>query len=136
MHLEEDGTERPLTASDIPSERRISEAWLDFATGPLNSDRSARTPRVGYKKAIPRASARYTLNPGLFEAWGANETGFDLKLVRSGSTASTSTMFPLDDNAAIAAAIPEVPITRTWASPESSNASVHIPSTCESPSSR
>lgn len=63
MRLEEEGTETQVkTSADIPVERRISGAWLDFSQDPKASSSS---PRVGYKKAISRAEPRYTLNPGL-----------------------------------------------------------------------
>jgi hypothetical protein len=70
---EESGVESPpMTSSDIPAERRISEHWLDFAhpEGPGK-------PSVAFKRAaVPRATPRYALNPGLFESRDTDELGF------------------------------------------------------------
>ncbi|KAF7185281.1 Aspercryptin biosynthesis cluster-specific transcription regulator atnN [Pseudocercospora fuligena] len=71
MRLEEEGSDAPTTSSDIPAERRISEAWLDFSDKSLPAGRG----RIGYKRAVPRAAARYALNPGLFD-WRTDEPGF------------------------------------------------------------
>ncbi|KXT06176.1 hypothetical protein AC578_1412 [Pseudocercospora eumusae] len=68
---EEEGSDTPTTSSDIPAERRISEAWLDFSDKSLPAGRG----RIGYKRAVPRAAARYALNPGLFD-WRTDEPGF------------------------------------------------------------
>lgn len=74
MKLEEEGIEGVATKmSDIPSDVRISEAWLDFTDN--SGERVGSRPKVGYKRAVPRASARYALNPGLFE-WRTDEPGF------------------------------------------------------------
>lgn len=63
MRLEEEGSPTPpKEASDVPAAQRISEAWLDFSL-----KRVEGSPLVGYRKAVPRASARYALNPGLFD---------------------------------------------------------------------
>lgn len=65
MRMEEEGSPTPpKDASDIPVENRISEAWMDFSD---KSSEEGRKGLVGYRKAVPRASARYALNPGLFE---------------------------------------------------------------------
>ena len=77
MRVEEEGAATattdsgmPAKSSDIPVDHRVSEAWLDFSDKELDSPGQAR---VGYKKAIPRATARYALNPGLFEDWNTND---------------------------------------------------------------
>lgn len=73
MRMEEEGSPTPpQEASDIPAERRVSEAWLDFSD--KSSEESAKGV-VGYKKAVPRARARYALNPGLFDM-GTEAHGF------------------------------------------------------------
>lgn len=65
MRMEEEGSPTPPQgASDIPAERRVSEAWLDFSD---KRTEESRKGVVGYKKAVPRARARYALNPGLFD---------------------------------------------------------------------
>lgn len=74
LKLEEEGVEGVTTKmSDIPGDVRISEAWLDFTD--KSDERVGGRPKIGYKKAVPRASARYALNPGLFE-WRTDEPGF------------------------------------------------------------
>lgn len=95
MRMEEEGGEtQPKTALDIPSERRVSEAWLDFSD---KSTEETKKGKVGFRTAIPRATARYALNPGLFEDWTGPETGsagfsevVEGETVRSDSTASMS----------------------------------------------
>ena len=92
MRMEEEGGEtQPKTSSDIPAERRISEAWFDFSD---KSTEETQKGKVAYKKAVPRASARYALNPGLFENWNTStEPGFVPALKtnadRTGSNASS-----------------------------------------------
>jgi hypothetical protein len=92
MRMEEEGGEtQPKTSSDIPAERRISEAWFDFSD---KSTEETQRGKVAYKKAVPRASARYALNPGLFENWNTStEPGFvpalKTKADRAGSNASS-----------------------------------------------
>ena len=92
IRLEEEGAEtQPKTSSDIPSERRVSEAWLDFSD---KSTEQSQKGRVAYKKAVPRASARYALNPGLFEDWNTTETGFSqdfyMRAMQAGVNAPTA----------------------------------------------
>lgn len=65
MKMEEDGAPTPpKQAADIAVGQRVSEAWIDFSD---KSSEESRKGQVGYKKAVPRASARYALNPGLFD---------------------------------------------------------------------
>lgn len=65
MGKEEEGSPTPpQEASDIPAERRVSEAWLDFSD---KSTEETRKGLVGYRRAVPRASARFALNPGLWD---------------------------------------------------------------------
>ena len=106
MRLEEEGTSgQPKTAADIPSDSRISEAWMDFSD---KSTEESRKGRVGYRKALPRASARYALNPGLFEDWSTQNTGFqegfDMSSMRSDSTASALSSLT-DENLATPASV-------------------------------
>lgn len=63
MRLEEDGMEALSTAADISAETRVAESWLDFSDVSVPPNRG----RIGYKRAVPRASTRSALNPGLFE---------------------------------------------------------------------
>ena len=89
MRMEEEGSEKQVkTSSDIPAEQRISEAWFDFSD---KSTEETQKGKVAYKKAVPRASARYALNPGLFEDWSTSEPGFVpyLKTSRQGSDTSS-----------------------------------------------
>lgn len=77
IHLEEEGSGKPPTQpSDIPAERRVSEAWLDFKEKTGDADADGKRPKIGYRRAVPRASARYALNPGLFEWRTTDEPGF------------------------------------------------------------
>ena len=74
LHLEEDGAETvPRAASDIPAERRVSEAWLDFSD---KSDEQPARGKVAYKMPVPRATPRFALNPGLFESRTTDESIF------------------------------------------------------------
>jgi hypothetical protein len=89
--MEEEGSETQVkTSADIPAEHRISEAWLDFSD---KSTEETQKGKVAYKRAVPRASARYALNPGLFEDWNTSEPGFipylKKKTDRTGSDASS-----------------------------------------------
>jgi hypothetical protein len=91
MRMEEEGSETQVkTSADIPAEHRISEAWLDFSD---KSTEETQKGKVAYKRAVPRASARYALNPGLFEDWNTSEPGFipylKKKTDRTGSDASS-----------------------------------------------
>ena len=74
MRMEEENSPtQPKEASDIPVEQRISATWLDFSD---KISEEGRKGLVGYKKAVPRASARYALNPGLFEDWRTDRVDF------------------------------------------------------------
>lgn len=65
MRMEEEGSPTPpKEAADVPAGRRVSEAWIDFSD---KSSEEGKKGLVGYKRAVPRASARYALNPGLFD---------------------------------------------------------------------
>lgn len=77
MQMEEETSPTPpREAADIPAERRVSEAWLDFSD---KSSEAGKKGLVGYKRAVPRASARYALNPGLFDLGAEAESeGFTL----------------------------------------------------------
>ncbi|KAK5174928.1 uncharacterized protein LTR77_000064 [Saxophila tyrrhenica] len=89
MRMEEEGLEaQPKTSADIPSESRISEAWIDFSD---KSTEDSGKGRVAYKKAIPRASARYALNPGLFEDWQTHDPGFSGPSGQRSTRSSSST---------------------------------------------
>ncbi|KAK3687056.1 hypothetical protein LTR37_019218 [Vermiconidia calcicola] len=131
MRLEEEGTDtQPKSSSDIPSERRISGAWIDFSD---KSTEEGRRGRVGYRTSIPRASARYALNPGLFEDWNTNESGFketdDLLSTRSNSTASAGRITFAHENMATAAgARPGEPLTSTWIELNTLGTLTNIPS--------
>ena len=136
MRLEEEGAEtQPRESSDIPAERRVSEAWLDF------SDQSTELPqkgKVGYKRAVPRASARYALNPGLFEDWNTRDTGFgeytESASVRTGgSTPAAEHSFSTDDNAATAAMRPEELTAPGWIDFEAVEQMTDLPTTTETP---
>ena len=117
MRLEEEGAEtQPTQASDIPSDRRISEAWLDFSD---HSTEESQKGKVAYKRAVPRASARYALNPGLFEDWNTNDTGFDESSGTPSSQASGSAptpqyTLPTRNSAAVAAAQPGEFTDMSW----------------------
>ncbi len=113
MRMEEEGADgQPKTSADIPSESRVSEVWVDFSD---NSTEESRKGRVGYKKSLPRASARYALNPGLFEDWQTQDTGFaedsDMRSSRSNSTASGMQTF--ENMASAAGAGPCIPYSRS-----------------------
>lgn len=73
MRMEEEGSPTPpKEAADVPVEKRIAEAWFDFSD---QSTEEGRKGLIGYRQAMPRASARYALNPGLFEL-ETEPTGF------------------------------------------------------------
>ncbi|KAK5110877.1 hypothetical protein LTR85_000715 [Meristemomyces frigidus] len=93
LHLEETGAEAtPRSSSDIPAERRISEAWFDFSD---KSTEESSKGRVGYRAAVPRATPRYALNPGLFEDRGTSEPVFT-GVVEAGTVPTTSRPWTLD----------------------------------------
>lgn len=98
MRMEEEGGDtQPKTAKDIPSERRVSEAWIDFSD---KSTEETKKGKVAYKKSIPRARARYALNPGLFEDWVGLDASFSEAAeggsLRSDSTASVYSVAGID----------------------------------------
>jgi len=70
---EADADATPMVASDIPADHRISEAWLDFSE---KSFELAGRGRIAYRRAVPRASPRPSLNPDLFERGKSAETIF------------------------------------------------------------
>jgi hypothetical protein len=88
MRMEEDGSgSQPKHSEDIPSDSRVSAAWLDFSD---TSTEESRKGKIAYKKALPRATPRYALNPGLFDDWQTQETGFEDDITTI-STRSNST---------------------------------------------
>lgn len=73
MRMEEEACPTvPRRASDVLADKRVSEAWLDFSDKSMEEGRKGL---VGYKRALPRARARYALNPALF-ALEAEPSGF------------------------------------------------------------
>ena len=94
---------------------------------------------MGYRKAVPRASARYALNPGLFEDWSTNDEtgvgqGFELETVRPGRITSTSqTTFAPENNALLAGVELLERSGPTWFHFDMNNALADLPSIRETP---
>ena len=135
MRLEEEGAEtQPRRSSDIPAERRISEAWIDFSD---KSTEQTQKGKVAYKKSVPRASARYALNPGLFEDWNTSETGFEdveVRSVRSGSMVSGYGGFSPESSIAFSVARPDEDLEApTWIDFEGIERMTNLPSIRETP---
>lgn len=127
MRMEEEGSEKQVkTASDIPPEQRIQEAWLDFSD---KSTEETQKGKVAYKKAVPRASARYALNPGLFEDWNTKEPGFmPYSTAKSGRTGSDASSVP-----SLAGVNTLESSERAWIDYEPQDAASNLPSIFETP---
>lgn len=137
MRLEEEGTEmQPKQASDIPAAQRVSEAWLDFSD---KSTEQTQKGKVGYKRAVPRATARYALNPGLFENWSTDDAGFGQYTDSTSSAGSMSgasvTQYPMAtaNSAAVAAAMPDELIDPTWIDFDAVEQMTDLPTITETP---
>lgn len=116
LHLEETGAEIvPKKSSDIPAESRVSEAWFDFSD---KSSEQSRRGKVAYRSAVPRATPRYALNPGLFENRRMDEQIFP-DVVEAGTVPAGSSSAPLPDmqreeDRPVAGAILHQAVTPPW----------------------
>lgn len=117
MRLEETSVSGQVNlASDNFAERRASEAWSDLSS--ISNETTGKST-AGYKKAIPRATARFALNPGLFEDWNPEasvlQNHIDPAFVATESLADDFQFtFANDNSAALAATLPDDFIPPTW----------------------
>lgn len=130
MQLEEEGTVTPPSQStDVPPERRISEASLDFSD---DTSEQSGTGSAALKKAVPR----YALNPGLFEDWHDSSIGVGQGVYTASARPGESTWGVQSTLAPAGSSFPAVawnselhePI---WLDLDRSNAPTNIPSILE-----